>query len=163
MTRSPLPPAARRNPPPDLAVIPVLFFRDRQRGKRFDLSFIRALAVQALPFCRDAALPGSPLLQLERVDITILSDARIAAVHGDFFNDPTPTDVITFPDGDILIGAGVVSENARDFGQKADEEAALCAVHGLLHLGGWEDLSARDAKRMAKMQEQIFNKARGML
>lgn len=142
---------------------PALFFRNRQRGIRLDLSFIRALTTQALPFCREAAKPDSPLLQLERVEITILSDARIASVHGDFFNDPTPTDVITFPDGDILIGAGVVSENARDFGQKADEEAALCAVHGLLHLGGWDDLTARDAKRMAMMQEQIFKKARRML
>jgi probable rRNA maturation factor len=92
-----------------------------------------------------------------------VSDARIAQVHGQFFDDPTPTDVITFQHGEILIGAETVAENAVRYRHSPDDEAALCVVHGLLHLAGWDDLTARDAKQMAKMQEQIFKTARKMI
>jgi ssRNA-specific RNase YbeY (16S rRNA maturation enzyme) len=67
-------------------------------------------------------------------------------VRGEFFHDPAPTDVITFPYGEILIGAGVVSENA-----------------GLLPLAGWNGQTVRDAKDMAQKQEQIFKIARRMV
>jgi probable rRNA maturation factor len=138
--------------------------RNRQRKVGFDLAFIRKMAESALPRCRAAARSsGSVLNQLEAIEATILSDREIARVHGEFFNDPAPTDVITFPDGEILIGAGVVSDNAGRFGCSASEEAALCVIHGLLHLAGWDDRTARDAKDMARKQEQIFKMARRML
>jgi probable rRNA maturation factor len=84
-------------------------------------------------------------------------------VHETFFNDPAPTDVITFPDGEILIGASVVAGNAVRFGNTPDEEAALCLIHGLLHLAGWDDRIAREAKDMRRKQEQIFKMARRMV
>jgi len=122
------------------------------------------MAESALPACRAAARsPGSPLAGLEEVEATILGDREIAKVHSQFFNDPAPTDVITFPYGEILIGAGVVAENAERFGSSPSEEAALCVIHGLLHLAGWDDQTAGDAKDMARKQEQIFKIARRMV
>ena len=55
-------------------------------------------------------------MDLEEIEATIVSNRAIARVHRTFFNDPAPTDVITFPDGEILIGAGVVAGNAARFG-----------------------------------------------
>lgn len=128
------------------------------------MAFIRDMAESALPACRAAArLPGSALARLEEIEATILGDREIARVHGDFFGDPTPTDVITFPYGEILIGAGVVAKNAERFGCSLSEEAALCVIHGLLHLAGWDDKAAGDAKDMARKQEQIFKIARRMV
>ncbi|HEY5707670.1 MAG TPA: rRNA maturation RNase YbeY [Terrimicrobiaceae bacterium] len=121
------------------------------------------MAESALPACGAAARSGSALERLEEIEATILSSKAIATVHSDFLGDPTPTDVITFPYGEILIGAGVVSENAVRFGHCASEEAALCVIHGLLHLAGWDDQSASDAKDMAQKQEQIFKTARRMV
>jgi probable rRNA maturation factor len=100
------------------------------------------------------------LAGLEQIEATIASDRAIARVHRTFFNNPAPTDVITFPDGEILIGAGVVAENATRFGNTPSEEAALCLIHGLLHLGGWDDQTVRGAKDMRRKQEQIFKMAR---
>ena len=122
------------------------------------------MAESALPACRAAVRSTSSALgRLEEIEATILSNRAIAKVHGEFFNDPSPTDVITFPYGEILIGAGVVSENAARFGCGASEEAALCVIHGLLHLAGWDDQTVRDAKDMAKKQEQVFKVARRMV
>jgi probable rRNA maturation factor len=122
------------------------------------------MAESALPACRAAVRSTSSALgRLEEIEATILSNRVIAKVHGEFFNDPVPTDVITFPYGEILIGAGVVSENAARFGCGASEEAALCVIHGLLHLAGWDDQTVRDAKDMAQKQEQVFKVARRMV
>jgi probable rRNA maturation factor len=119
------------------------------------------MAECALPACLRASRSGrAPLAGLEKIEATIVSDPAIARVHRTFFNDPAPTDVITFPDGEILIGAGVVADNAARFGNTPNEEAALCLIHGLLHLAGWDDQTARGAKDMRRKQEQIFKMAR---
>ena len=119
------------------------------------------MAECALPAClRASRSGGAPLAGLEQIEATIVSDRAIARVHQTFFNDPAPTDVITFPDGEILIGAGVVADNAARFGNTPNEEAALCLIHALLHLAGWDDQTARGAKDMRRKQEQIFKMAR---
>jgi probable rRNA maturation factor len=106
---------------------------------------------------------ATPLGELEQIETAILSDRAIAKVHRTFFRDPAPTDVITFPYGEILIGAGVVAANAARFGNTPSEEAAFCLIHGLLHLAGWDDRTARGAKDMNRKQEQIFKMARRMV
>ncbi len=120
----------------------------------------------------EAARPGcyasvrsneAPLARLNAVEVTILSDAAIGRVHREFFFDPEPTDVITFDHGEILLGAGVVARNARRFGQSPDDEAALCVIHGLLHLAGWADRTEDEAEGMAFQQEQVFKLAQRML
>lgn len=143
---------------------PALSLFNRQRVKPFDTAFILRLATLARPACMAAVrLPAAPLCHLPEVEATILSDRAIGRVHDEFFSDPEPTDVITFHHGEILIGAGVVTENASIYHRTPDEEAALCYIHGLLHLGGWDDHDAREAKEMARMQEQIFKFARRMV
>ncbi|MFZ4682840.1 MAG: rRNA maturation RNase YbeY [Terrimicrobiaceae bacterium] len=130
---------------------------NRQRGVAFDLRFLTRMARAAHPSCLASIRKDpAPLAGLTAIEATILSDRRIAQVHREFFDDPTPTDVITFHHGEILLGAGVVAENAERFGRSVDEEAALCLIHGMLHLAGWDDLTPADAKRMAERQEQIF-------
>jgi probable rRNA maturation factor len=124
---------------------------------------MRALVESALPACHAASLPQSRLNHLEQIEATILSNRAIAKIHGEFLKDRAPTDVITFPYGEILIGAGIVSKNAERFGHTATEEAALCVIHGLLHLAGWRDQTAQEAKVMAEKQEQIFKTARRMV
>jgi probable rRNA maturation factor len=141
-----------------------IVIKNRQRKIAFDLVFIRSMAEFALPACRAVVCSShAPLGRLAQIEATILGSRSIAKVHREFFQDPAPTDVITFAYGEILIGAGVVSENAARFGNSASEEAALCVIHGLLHLAGWDDRSARDAKVMARKQEHIFKMAHRMV
>ncbi len=82
----------------------------------------------------------------------------MAKVHGDFLADATETDVITFPYGEILICPAVARERAGEFGQRVEEEVLLYGLHGLLHLSGFEDGTAADAKRMDRVQGELLKK-----
>ncbi len=124
-----------------------------------DMSWIRRVATAAIPLCAESALTGSAFEHLETIEATIISDSKIAKIHGQFFDDPTPTDVITFEHGEILLGASTIAKHAMTFAMTPSSEAALCVIHGMLHLGGWNDLTPPDARRMAKQQEKIFRLA----
>jgi probable rRNA maturation factor len=93
------------------------------------------------------------------VEITLLGEAAIAKVHGEFLEDPTPTDVITFEHGEILIGVPVAAANAKKYGHSVDREVALCVIHGLLHLLGYDDLTDMESLIMHARQEQILGEA----
>lgn len=138
---------------------PRLTIQNRQKGVDLDLSWIRRVATAAIPLCAESSLPGSAFESLNVIEATIISDPKIAKIHGQFFNDPTPTDVITFDHGEILLGATTIANHAMNFAMTPSSEAALCVIHGMLHLGGWTDLTPSEARKMAKQQEKIFRLA----
>ena len=139
-------------------MIPTLLWSNRQRAVKVDLSKIRRIVEVALPLC-----VGKPrkkgLTLLPEVEITLLGEAAIAKVHGEFLEDPTPTDVITFDHGEILIGVPIAAANAKKFRHPADHEVALCAIHGLLHLLGYDDLTEKERVIMHARQEEILKAA----
>ena len=135
-----------------------LFFANRQRSLRVDLPWIRRVVGMALPLC--AAKPRRRGVVLpESVEITLLGEAAIARIHGRFLDDPTPTDVITFDHGEILIGVPIAAANARKYRYPLNREVALCAVHGLLHLLGYDDLTENERVIMHAVQEEILEEA----
>lgn len=135
---------------------PLFVLRTRVRRPAYEPDTLEKLLILARPFVVGAARRGSPLRRLSTVEITIISDRAIAQVHARFFGDPTPTDVISFDYGEILVGAGVVARQAREYGEPLAREALRCMVHGLLHLGGWRDDTARRRAGMARRQEAIL-------
>lgn len=80
----------------------------------------------------------------------------MARVHGDFLGDPTETDVITFPYGEILVCPAVARDRAADFGLEVEQEVLLYALHGLLHLVGYDDTTPEAANEMAKAQARLL-------
>jgi probable rRNA maturation factor len=137
---------------------PVLTWSNRQRSVKVDLPKIRRIVEVALPMCLDKPRKKGVILPAE-VEITLLGEAAIAKVHGEFLDDPTPTDVITFEHGEILIGVPIAAANARKFRHPADHEVALCAIHGLLHLLGYDDLTEKEKVIMHARQEEILEEA----
>jgi probable rRNA maturation factor len=137
--------------------LPALRLYNRQVAHRPNLPWLRRVAKAALPDCtRSIVSSEAPLNHLEEVEVTIVSDADIALVHGEFMNDPTPTDVITFHHGEILVSADTAMRQGADYGQTLDRELALYIIHGLLHLAGWDDYDPDDAARMAERQSAIL-------
>ena len=139
-------------------MIPVLTWANRQRTVRLDLPKIRRIVEAALPLCLELPRKKGAVLPAE-VEITLLGEAAIAEVHGEFLEDPTPTDVITFEHGEILIGVPIAAANARKFLHPADHEVALCAIHGLLHLLGYDDLTENERVIMHARQGEILEAA----
>jgi len=107
--------------------------------------------ILAHPGTEEAILPA-----LESVEVTLVSDEAIAEVHGEFLDDPTPTDVITFHHGEILISEETARREGPAHGKSAAEETLLYLVHGLLHLNGHVDASEPERSEMHRAQEEIL-------
>lgn len=93
---------------------------------------------------------------LEEVEISLVSDESIAKVHGEFLADPTPTDVITFQHGEILISLDTAMRQAAENSEPYEREVTRYIVHGLLHLAGWDDREEAERKAMHEVQERIL-------
>ena len=139
-----------------------LLWSNRQRSVKVDLAKISRILDVALPLCLSKPCNKGKGLPRE-VEITLLGEAAISKVHAQFLDDPTPTDVITFEHGEILIGVPIAAANASKFRHSTDHEVALCAIHGLLHLLGYDDLTTRDRVIMHARQEEILEAALGCL
>ncbi len=141
-------------------MIPSLLWANRQRFLRVDMDRLEGIVQAALPLC--VKKPRKRGVNLPPViEITLLSEAAISRVHGEFLNDPTPTDVITFEHGEILIGVPIAAANARKLHHPALHEIALCAIHGLLHLLGYDDLTEQERVIMHRRQDEILKSATG--
>jgi len=138
-------------------MMPSLHLYNRQRKHKPSLPWLKKVLKSALPLCiTEAKSTEAPLLHLEEIEFTIISDAEISRVHAEFLADPTPTDVITFHHGEILVSADTAVRQGSDHGQSLDHELALYLIHGLMHLGGWDDHEEVEAKEMTRRQEIIW-------
>ncbi len=102
--------------------------------------------------------PQSDLAHLDELEISLVDDETLANVHADFLDDPSQTDVITFPHVEILISVEMAAQRAGQFGKDQLGETVLYLVHGLLHLAGFDDRSDEDFQKMATEQERIWTK-----
>ena len=123
----------------------------------------------------------APLRARGAVTVAIVSDARVRALNRQFRKKDTSTDVLSFPAdgpsdgaphrreaeaafrrpadfylGDIVIAAGVARRQARDAGHSLQTELRVLALHGLLHLLGYDH--EHDDGRMARLERRLRRK-----
>jgi probable rRNA maturation factor len=89
------------------------------------------------------------------VAIALVSDARIRALNRRFRRRDQPTDVLSFEPSDIVIATGVARRQAREAGLSYGDELKLLALHGLLHLMGYDHHRRSDAGRMARLERRL--------
>lgn len=102
------------------------------------------------------------------LSITFLSDAGISRLHGRYLGRAQVTDVLSFalhaegedPLGDVYIGHGQALRQAAAAGALPEEEMARLAVHGTLHVLGYDhpDGSRRTGCEMYRVQEEVLGK-----
>ena len=97
------------------------------------------------------------------VSIALLSDQKVAELHGEFLDDPSETDVITFPGdadmdfaGEICVSVDQANTVCSENGTTLSEEITLYIVHGLLHLAGYNDKSDTDIPRMRQGERDVM-------
>ena len=140
--------------------MPDILIASRQRQVHYDHARLAELVANALPACMKVAVElGGPLRELKRIECTVVGSRRMARVHREFLNVMGPTDVLTFPYGEILVCAPVAKSRAEEFGHDVTAELALYCIHGLLHLAGHDDMEPGPARRMAMEQERILKAA----
>jgi probable rRNA maturation factor len=94
------------------------------------------------------------------VTVALVSDARIRALNRAYRRKNAPTDVLSFPAappilGDIVIASGVARRQAREVGHSLQTELRVLALHGLLHLLGYDHHNRRDNGRMARVEARL--------
>jgi probable rRNA maturation factor len=91
--------------------------------------------------------------------VAIVSDARVRSLNRRFRGTDQATDVLSFPAaeaghlGDVVIAAGVARRQARAAGHSLPTELRVLALHGLLHLLGYDH--ERDDGRMARLERRL--------
>jgi rRNA maturation RNase YbeY len=98
------------------------------------------------------------------VSVALVSDAELAALHGRYLGDPSPTDVISFelggehggPMAEICVSVERAAEVARRRRLDPAGELRLYLVHGALHLCGFDDHSPRDRARMRRAEARVL-------
>ena len=110
---------------------------------------------------RAAGLRGS-------ANVLVTSSTAIRALNRQFRGKNKATDVLSFPSGmhaiqsrkhkrttagDIAISADIAAQNAVRFGHSPAQEVKILALHGILHLAGFDH--ERDNGRMARKEAEL--------
>ena len=96
------------------------------------------------------------------VNVLLTSKPELRALNIRFRGKDRPTDVLSFPPvfglmnafaGDVAISAEMAAQNARLLGHSPAEEVKILALHGMLHLAGYDH--ERDDGEMAQTEERL--------
>jgi len=102
--------------------------------------------------------------------IRIVSEAESTDLNSSFRNVPRPTNVLAFPVsvssypghaeevelGDLAICAAVVEREAAEQGKPVQAHFAHMAVHGVLHLVGYDHSDDGEAREMEALEQQVM-------
>jgi len=126
---------------------------------------------------RRVALPGlaawlrrvAPPRARGRVTVALVSDRKVRALNREYRRKDYATDVLSFAEssqrsaashppflGDVVIARGVARRQAREAGHSERTELRVLALHGLLHLLGYDH--ENDDGRMRRVEQRLRRK-----
>lgn len=110
------------------------------------------------------------------VSITFVTNEAIHEINREYRDKDQPTDVISFALeelgegeveivgddiprilGDIIISTDRTKEQAEEYGHSFERELGFLAVHGFLHLLGYDHMTKEDEKVMFEKQDEILS------
>ena len=105
------------------------------------------------------------------VAIALVSDAHVRKLNRAYRHKDAATDVLSFPGseasssgsaarelGDIVIATGVARRQASEAGHPLATELRVLALHGLLHLLGFDHHDSQDKGRMGRVEARLRRK-----
>lgn len=140
---------------------------------RFDEDVESSVLAGADPAWIELAVGAALCKEGRRGDVCVLLTdlAGIRALNAEYRSIDAATDVLTFPAwegeallappdgylGDIAICVPRAEEQAGRFGHSLQREIMFLAVHGTLHLLGYDHMTPADETAMFTLQEEILN------
>lgn len=118
----------------------------------------RTIAFDEMEFDRFIQGIGRQVARGQEFAIVIGSDESLRDANRRFRGNRGVTDVLSFPDGengrlgDILISAAQAARQAARFGHNVEDELKILALHGLLHLLGYDHET--DDGRMRRVEKR---------
>ncbi len=104
------------------------------------------------------------------ISVTLLDDDAIRAMNREYLSKDRPTDVIAFSLGgegevlgDVYIGADQARRQAEQEGVGFVQEVVRLAIHGTLHVLGYDHPEAgdREGTPMYRLQERLVGEVMG--
>lgn len=100
------------------------------------------------------------------ISVVLASDAVMRQLHRRYLGSGRRTDVLSFDlreknrrgvlEAELILGLEQARRAAREYGHEVRLELLLYAVHGLLHLMGYDDQQAEAARRMHQREDRIL-------
>ena len=121
-----------------------------------------------VPFLRKHLRRAHALLSpaLAELSVALVNDARMSQLHERFMNIAGPTDVLTFEldlddagdvtSGEVIVCVPEARRQALGRGIELRMELLLYALHGMLHLCGFDDRTARGFRTMHRREDDIL-------
>ena len=106
----------------------------------------------------------APVRVKGEVAIAIVTDAHMRKLNHTYRRKDYATDVLSFPSdapgmlGDIVIARGVAERQAGEHGHAAPTELRILALHGLLHLIGYDHEDVKDGGKMRRAEDRLRRK-----
>jgi probable rRNA maturation factor len=133
---------------------------------------------EAVELIERALLSGIEVEELPPVEVsvTVTDDDEIHRLNREYRQVDRPTDVLSFPLwepdedwvigeeeeyvplGDIVISLPRAREQASEYGHSLKREMGFLAVHGLLHLLGYDHETEEQEREMFSRQEEILGR-----
>jgi probable rRNA maturation factor len=138
--------------------------------RAFRLTFHASIGASFVPYLRRYIGKAHQLLAppLNEFSIALVNDRRMSDLHVQFMNIPGPTDVLTFPlelnrdgkatAGEVILCVPEARRRAKEHGVTVKNELLLYALHGMLHLSGFDDRTARGFARMHRTEDDILQR-----
>jgi len=113
---------------------------------------------------------AAPARARGRVTVALISDQRMRRLNATYRKTDKATDVLSFPAlgpgslavgpdlGDLAIALGVAKRQAQEYGHSLATEVRVLALHGLLHLLGYDHEA--DQGQMRRLEERLRQRAR---
>lgn len=106
------------------------------------------------------------------VCIELTNDELIHEANRDYRGVDRPTDVLSFPTsegeqligipdghlGDIMISVETAERQAAELGHSTEREIAFLAIHGTLHILGYDHMLPEDEEIMTARQREIISR-----
>ena len=136
----------------------------RSRALRVVIGDDRGRRVRSAPALARWLRTIAPARARGTVSVAVVSDQRVRALNRQYRGVNRATDVLSFPTdhrspttdhclGDIVIARGVARRQAREAGHSELTEWRVLALHGLLHLLGYDH--ERDSGRMRRVERRL--------
>jgi probable rRNA maturation factor len=100
------------------------------------------------------------------ISVALVGDEEIASLNADYLHHDGPTDVISFalhepgdpPLGDVYVGVDQALRQAAEFGATPADEVLRLAMHGTLHVLGYDHPEGEDrmGSEMFERQEELL-------
>jgi rRNA maturation RNase YbeY len=138
-----------------------LELRNRQREKKIDLRLLKRIVGF---FLGELANSDGKVAQFSSYELGVhlVGTAEIERLNETWLQHEGPTDVITFDyndparpqmlAGEILVCVSEAIGQAKQFGTSWQSEVVRYIVHGILHLGGFDDQTAKKKRAMKRFE-----------